>query len=289
MSLLVRETGPQSTVQDRGRFGHGSIGVGRSGAADRASFELANRLVANPDGSAAVEITFGGFVVRAERPVTVAITGAYCPVTVDGRGSAMNTVLRVPQGAELRIGVPASGLRTYLAVRGGVDVEPVLGSRSTDLLGGLGPEPLAKGTVLPVGPVPPRFPTVDTAPVAAIPSDDVSLAVVPGPRADWFTEQALHTLLSESYEVTADIDRVGLRLTGPPLTRACAGELPSEGMVRGSLQVPPSNQPTLFLNDHPVTGGYPVIATVIDSDVDRAAQFRPGQRVRFALSALAQL
>lgn len=280
MTLEVLATGPLSTIQDLGRPGLAGIGVGTSGAADTASLRLANRLVGNDEDAAAIEITCGGMAVRATRDVTVALTGAPCPVTVDGRGAAANAVLRVAAGTELRLGVPTRGLRSYLAVRGGIDVEPVLGSRSTDVLSGLGPDPLAPGAVLPVGAAPARFPVVDAAPVAEHP-EEIVLRVQPGPRADWFTEEALTALVSAPYEVTAESNRVGMRLDGPVLERSRHEELPSEGMVTGALQVPPLGTPTLFLADHPVTGGYPVIGVVVAPDVAKAAQARPGQRIHF--------
>ena len=280
MTLEVLATGPLSTIQDLGRAGLAGIGVGTSGAADTASLRLANRLVGNDEDAAAIEVTCGGLALRATRDVTVALTGAPCPVTADGRGAAANAVLRVAAGTELRLGVPTRGLRSYLAVRGGIDVEPVLGSRSTDVLSGLGPDPLAPGAVLPVGAAPSRFPVVDAAPVAEHP-EEVLLRVRPGPRADWFTDEALTALVSAPYEVTAESNRVGMRLDGPVLERSRDEELPSEGMVTGALQVPPLGTPTLFLADHPVTGGYPVIGVVLAADVAKAAQARPGQRVHF--------
>ncbi|MCP2255884.1 biotin-dependent carboxylase uncharacterized domain-containing protein [Prauserella aidingensis] len=280
--LEVLAPGPLATVQDLGRPGHAGIGVGVSGAADRGSLWLANRLVGNDEDAAGVEVTFGGFAARARSPVTIAVTGAPCPVTVAGRGAAPDSVLRVPAGADLRLGAPSRGLRSYVAVRGGLTVPAVLGSRSADLLSGLGPQLLREGDVLPVGPAPARFPVVDGAPGRPIAGDEVTLRVVPGPRDDWFTARALETLLSEPYAVTSECDRVGARLDGPELSRAGVGELPSEGMVSGALQVPPSGKPTLFLADHPVTGGYPVIAVVVAADVDDAAQLRPGARVQFA-------
>ncbi|QUH01130.1 biotin-dependent carboxyltransferase family protein [Saccharopolyspora erythraea] len=278
--LEVLETGPLATVQDLGRPGLADIGVGVSGAADRGSLRLANRLLGNDEGAAAIEVTFGGLAVRAGRDLTIAVTGAPCPVTVDGRGEGANAVLRVAAGEEVRLGAPPCGLRSYLAVRGGIDVEPVLGSRSTDVMAGIGPAALRVGDTLPVGPAPAAFPVVDLAPVAP-PPEDLVLDVVPGPREDWFTGEALEVLLTSVYEVTTESNRVGMRLDGPALTRSRSDELPSEGMVAGALQVPPASKPTLFLADHPVTGGYPVIAVVTSADVDRAAQARPGQRVRF--------
>lgn len=282
MSLEVLSSGPLSTVQDLGRPGLSGIGVGASGAADPDALRLANRLLGNDEGAAAIEVTLGGLTVRAKRALTVALTGAPCPITIDDRVVAANSVLRVPAGAELRLGVPDRGLRSYLGVRGGIAVEPVLSSRSTDVLSGLGPDPLATGRELPVGPAPEAFPCLDQAPVGPHPTGEVVLRVRPGPRDDWFTHEALRTLLGSSYEVTAESNRIGMRLDGPALERSRTDELPSEGMVTGSLQVPPAARPTLFLADHPVTGGYPVIAVVHRSDIPRAAQARPGQRIRFS-------
>ncbi|MDA8369419.1 MAG: biotin-dependent carboxyltransferase family protein [Nocardiopsaceae bacterium] len=281
-ALEVLDTGILTTVQDTGRFGHAALGVGTSGAADHASCALANRLLANPSDAAVLEVTFGGLRVRAREDLTLAVTGATCPVTISGRGAAMNSVLHVPDGAELRLGAPERGLRSYVAVRGGIAVPPVLGSRSTDLLAGLGPPIPTRGTLLPVGPPPAAFPAVDAAPVAPLAADELLLRVVPGPRDDWFHPEALAVLLSEAYEVTDRSDRIGMRLSGPRLHRAREGELPTEGMVAGALQVPPGGEPVLFLADHPVTGGYPVIAVVVAADLPRAAQARPGTRIRFS-------
>lgn len=279
--LQVRETGPLATVQDLGRPGLAALGVGRSGAADPAALRLGNRLVGNDESAAGIEVTLGGLVLRARGDVLVAITGAPCAVTVAGAGAGLNGPLRVPAGTELALGVPSAGLRSYVAVRGGVDVPPVLGSRSTDTLAGLGPDVLGPGSELPVGAPPAGHPLLDVAPVAAPPGGEVTLGVVRGPRDDWFTGAALERLTGSPYEVTADSNRVGMRLRGATLERSRPGELPSEGMVPGALQVPPTGLPTLFLVDHPVTGGYPVVAVVVSGDLGRAAQLRPGQTVRF--------
>ncbi|MEO3809463.1 biotin-dependent carboxyltransferase family protein [Sphaerisporangium sp. B11E5] len=286
--LEVLVPGPMTTVQDLGRPGLGHLGVGRSGAADRDALRLANRLLANPEGAAGLEVTMGGLVVRAHGHLLVALTGAPCPATATGpdgraRGIGHAAVECLPPGSVLRLGLPRYGLRTYLAVRGGLAVDKVLGSRSTDTMAGLGPPRPTAGTLLPVGPPPEGFPLIDLAPIPAPPAGEAVLEIAPGPRDDWFTPDALDTLCSEPYEVTTDSDRVGMRLRGPRLTRARDGELPTEGMVPGALQVPPSGQPTLFLADHPVTGGYPVIAVVRTSDIGRAAQTRPGDRIRFHL------
>jgi biotin-dependent carboxylase-like uncharacterized protein len=278
--LTVLATGPLTTVQDRGRTGFAGIGVPRSGAADAAAAGLANRLVGNDAAAAVLEVTVGGLRVRAERTLLVSVAGAPARVTVDGRAAPFGAPLTLRRGAELALGTPVVGLRTYLAVRGGIDVPPVLGSRSTDTLSGLGPAPLAAGDRLPVGRLQGDEPFVDVAPVRP-PSAAPVLRVLPGPRRDWLTPDAWTALTTEEWSVTADSNRVGLRLTGPSLRRAREDELPSEGLVPGALQVPPDGAPVLFLADHPVTGGYPVLAVVPTADLPAAAQLRPGDTVRF--------
>ena len=280
--IEVVRAGPLTTVQDLGRPGLAHLGVGRSGAADRPSLRLANRLVGNPESAAALETTFGGLALRFERATTVALAGAPAPLCVDGRGRDTHAPVAVGPGQLLEVGMPRSGVRSYLAVRGGVDVEPVLGARATDVLAHLGPEQLGAGDRLPVGGATGRVPGVDVAPVRPIAAEPV-LRVVPGPRADWFSDDALDALVTTGFEVTSQSDRVGVRLAGPALVRSRHDELPSEGVVEGALQVPADGQPVLFLADHPVTGGYPVVAVVHPDDIAVAAQLRPGQQVRFAL------
>lgn len=282
-ALEVVATGAQTTVQDLGRVGLAGLGVGRSGAADPGSLRLANRLLGNPEATAALEVTFGGLEVRARGGMWLVVTGATTPATIDGRPVGHAAVTWLPDGASLRLGAATAGLRSYVAVRGGIDVEPVLRSRSTDTLARLGPAVPSPGTVLPVGGAPSGVPLVDVAPVAAPTTGEVRLRIVRGPRDDWFAPGAVEALLGGTYEVTSESDRVGMRLSGPRLERAREGELKSEGMVPGALQVPPTGQPTLFLADHPVTGGYPVIGVVVTADIGRAAQAQPGQRLRFVL------
>ncbi|WP_043840835.1 biotin-dependent carboxyltransferase family protein [Amycolatopsis taiwanensis] len=281
--LLVENPGTLATVQDLGRPGFASIGIGTSGAADRGSLRLANRLVGNHEGAAAVEVTWGGFSARARGELRVAVTGAPCGITIGRAEGEMNTVLTVPAGATLRLCRREIGVRTYIAVAGGIDVPPVLGSRSTDLLSALGPDPLRPGTELPIGPAPPAPPPVDFTPPAIPAGDELTLRVIAGPRHEWFTETALKTLLTSPYTVTTESNRIGIRLDGPPLAHREKWEAGSDAVVPGCLQVPPSGRPTLVLADHPATGGYPVIAVVVSSDVDKAAQARPGMRIRFSL------
>ena len=277
--IEIVHCGPLTTVQDRGRPGYAALGVGRSGVADAPAAALANRLVGNDEGAACLELTFGSCTLAFRRAARVAVTGAPCRLD---RRAAMNAPFTVPAGGSLTIGTPSSGVRTYVAVRGGVAVAPTLGSRSTDVLSGLGPDALSPGDVLPIGTDhsgPP--PTVDVAPVNPPATGDLVVRVLPGPRADWCAPSALDTLLTSPFTVTADSNRVGVRLSGPALARVRHEELPSEGMVAGAIQVPPSGQPVVFLTDHPVTGGYPVIAVVRTADLPVLAQARPGQRISF--------
>ncbi|WP_433463067.1 biotin-dependent carboxyltransferase family protein [Spirillospora sp. CA-128828] len=281
--IEVVRPGPLATVQDLGRPGHAHLGVPRSGAADERALRLANRLVGNPEGVAGVELTFGGATLRFHEPAWIAVAGAPAPFSVDGRAFGTHAPCYVAAGGVVDVGTPRSGLRTYLAVRGGVTVDAVLGSRSTDLLSGLGPAPLAACDRLPVGSAKGLDDiTVDIAPTSPMPETPV-LRIVAGPRDDWFTDEAMATLTSTRYEVSTDSNRVGVRLNGPPLARAREGELGSEGMVTGSLQVPPSGLPIIFLADHPTTGGYPVVAVLDPTAVADAAQLRPGQMLRFRL------
>lgn len=289
-ALHVLETGPQVLVEDLGRPGLGHLGVGRAGAADRAAHALAARLLAQDAALAGLEVLLGGLVVRAGADLTVCLTGAPAPATVDGRPVAHGAPLALGAGRTLRLGMPPAGLRTYLAVRGGLAVEPVLGSRAHDTLAGLGPAPVAPGDLLPVGPPPARLPLVDHAPPPPPPAAGVPLVlrVTPGPRADWLADPA--ALTATPWQVSDRTDRVGARLLplagGTPAARATAyrdSELPSEPMVRGAVQVPPDGHPVVFGPDHPVTGGYPVAAVVLDADLDALAQAPPGQPITLRL------
>ncbi|TRW87938.1 5-oxoprolinase/urea amidolyase family protein [Mycolicibacterium sp. 018/SC-01/001] len=280
VTLEILQPGPLALVEDLGRPGLSHLGVTRSGAADRRSYTLANRLVANPDDRATVEVTLGGFSARVcGGDVAVAVTGADADPAVGGIPFGINSVHHVRAGEVISLGQARSGLRSYLAVRGGFDAEPVLGSRSFDVLSSIGPPPLRSGDVLRVGVHTDEFPELEQAPVAALDGEAVELRVVPGPRDDWFTDPDI--LVRTNWQVTDRSDRVGMRLVGMPLEyRWPDRQLPSEGLMRGSIQVPPNGFPVILGPDHPVTGGYPVIGVVVDDDVDAIAQARPGQTVR---------
>ena len=276
----ILRTGPLALVQDLGRPGLAHIGVTRSGAADRRSHTLANRLVANPGDEATIEVMFGGLTARVRGgDVAIAVTGADTDPAVNGIPFGTNSIHHVHDGQVISLGAPHSGLRTYLAVRGGIAVTPVLGSRSYDVMSAIGPAPLQPGDVLPVGEHTADFPELDQAPVAALTDELIELAVVPGPRDDWLADP--DALVHTDWVASDRSDRVGMRLVGKPLRpRWPDRQLPSEGATCGAIQVPPNGMPVILGPDHPVTGGYPVAGVVTDDDIDRVAQIRPGQTVR---------
>ncbi|WP_426244298.1 biotin-dependent carboxyltransferase family protein [Nocardioides sp. LHG3406-4] len=273
MSLRIVDAGALTTIQDRGRFGLAHLGVPRAGALDAPAADLANRLVGNASGAALLETTAAGVSFDTGRAHLLAVTGARCAVRVAGRWVAFAEPVSVPAGALVEVGPAIDGMRSYVAVAGGIDVDPVLGSRSTDTLAWVGPPVLRAGDVLPVGPTNGDLVGVDVDPRRRPPS---VLRLHPGPHADWFAADVLARLDGASYEVASESNRVGLRLSGRPIHRTRSGELLSEGMVLGAVQVPPSGQPVVFLNDHPATGGYPVVAVLHEDDLPVCAQARPG-------------
>lgn len=277
--VSVLDAGPLTTVQDLGRRGYAHLGVPRSGALDVEAAGYANRLVGNHAGAAVLETTLGGVSLRLSGQATLAVTGAPAAVTVDGRPRPFAEPVGVGPGQTVVVGPAVSGLRSYVAFSGGVDAPRVLGSRSTDTLSGLGPPPLSNGAELPLGD-PVGAPHGVDVPVVLRYPDSVRLRVVPGPRLDWFAEDALNRLAEGTYTVSAHSNRVGVRLEGSPLPRSRNEELPSEGLVLGAIQVPASGQPLIFLNDHPTTGGYPVVGVVAPEDLGACAQLRPGSGVR---------
>jgi biotin-dependent carboxylase-like uncharacterized protein len=287
MSLRVLAPGLFATVQDLGREGRAALGIARSGALDRGALRLANRLVGNAEGAAAIEVAVGGFGAVADSDLWVVIAGAGGEVRLGGRAVDSHAAVRWPAGEELWVDSFVTGVRAYVAVRGGIDAPVVAGSRSTDTLAGLGGAPLRAGDVLAVGPEPTdAVPSIDVVPWRAHAAGPIEVRLAPGPRADWFAASALALLFEGTWTVGGAADRVGLRLDGPALERVREGELPSEGMVAGALQVPPSGRPTILLADGPVTGGYPVIAVVTDASLDALGQARPGDGLRFSHARL---
>ncbi|MBT2484459.1 MULTISPECIES: urea amidolyase family protein [unclassified Microbacterium] len=281
----------QLLVQDLGRPGHAALGVSASGVADRTAMRDANRAVGN-DAHTAVLESVGGMLLRFQGAEVATVTGATGALTLTDRDGASRVVphgapFALADGDELLFGHPERGLRYVVAVRGGIRALSALGSVSTDTLAGLGPAPLAAGDVVELGD--PRTAPHSVAPLSIPralpgPGETVELEITLGPRDDWFTASALETLTRQVWEVTPRSDRVGIRLAGEiPLERAVTGELPSEGAITGAIQVPPDGQPVLFLPDHPLTGGYPIIAAVTDRSLDIAGQLAPGVRIRLVV------
>ncbi|WP_460801616.1 5-oxoprolinase subunit B/C family protein [Microbacterium sp. GXF6406] len=279
----------QLLIQDTGRPGHAALGVSASGVADRTAMRDANRAVGN-DPAAAVLESVGAVTLRCHGDGVAAVTGAVGEITVtDAAGLGRSIPHGIPfatvDGDEISLAHPTRGMRYVLAVRGGVDAASALGSAASDTLAGLGPAPLVAGDIIAIG---------DRArgavdPVAAerdLPAsgDLVDLTITLGPRDDWFTPAAIETLITQEWLVTPRSDRVGIRIQGEvALERARNGELPSEGAVTGAIQVPADGQPVLFLPDHPLTGGYPIIGALTDRSLDLAAQLPPGARIRFRI------
>ncbi len=295
--LVVVRPGPLTTVQDLGRPGYAALGVSTSGAADRGALRCANALVGNSPTAAALELTFGGLRLRCLGKVKLALAGAPLPVRVvgpDGEKSdrSWGAAFDLLAGEQVDLGRPAVGLRSYLAVRGGFATPMTLGSRSTDVLSGIGPAALIAGLGLAVGTdsdyrgVTAQLSAAQVAQVAQPASSfsPVLLRISLGPRDDWFTAEGLHTLTSQDWQVSPDSNRIAMKLIGEVVRRSRMDELPSEGLLPGAIQIPQGGMPVLFLADHPVTGGYPVIAVVLRSDVDLAAQVRPGGLVRFTIA-----
>lgn len=288
-ALRVRATGLLTLFQDLGRHGQAGQGVSASGAMDQAAFKTANRLVGNASHLPVLETVGGGLSLQSVGDNVVAVTGAEVPIsitTAEGHRWQVSryAAIALADGDLLSLGQPTAGARCYVAVRGGYEVAPVLGSASTDTLAHVGPPALHSGQLLVVQPAPQTV-VADTAlPVQNLPAagGEVVLDVELGPRTDWFTPEAVALLAGQRWQVTSQSNRVGLRLAGEQaLTRAISSELPSEGTPLGAIQVPASGQPVLFLADHPLTGGYPVIGCVALHHLDLAGQIPVGAWIRF--------
>lgn len=288
--LEIVAPGLQTLFQDLGRPGRAGEGISASGAMDRGALRAANRAVGNPASTACLEVLMGGLEFICHGQALVAVTGAEAQVEVrSADGQLLRPALYKPfalhDGDQLSIGSPSAGLRNYLAIRGGFNVAPVLGSLSTDTLAQVGPAALAAGDRLGFERTPGGLAvSLDEQPAFAMPRRDqvITLDVVMGPRSDWFTPAALQLLAQQTWQVTPQSNRIGIRLAGEQsLERAVAGELPSEGTTVGAIQVPPSGQPVLFLADHPLTGGYPVIGAVATYHLDLAGQIPVNAHIRF--------
>ncbi len=292
-ALTVLRPGLLTSVQDLGRWGHQAVGVPVAGAMDTYSLRLANRLVGNAEGAAALEVTLLGPTLRAETPLVVAVAGAIFALQVDDRPVPHGTPVALAAGSVLRFLERQAGARAYLAVAGGVETPAVLGSRATHLvsrMGGLDGRALVAGDVVPVaaGATPPvSRATRSPLPLAAAPGAR-RLRVLLGPQDEWFTVSSVDALFGGTFSVSSRSDRMGYRLDGPALTTKRPGELVSEPVAFGAIQVPSGGAPILLMADRQTAGGYPKIATVITADLPLAGQLAPGEPVRFAACTRAE-
>lgn len=274
--IVIEDPGALTLIEDAGRFGYAHLGVPRAGAFDRRSWMLANRLVGNPAEAAALETLGGGLTVRFTRACTLAVTGARGPVALAGQPVDTNTVLHAKPGSLLRIGPARTGIRYYLAVGGAVIADEVLGSRSYDTLGRIGPRPLRAGDQVRIGHTH-THPVVGHAPVA---DPRQVFDVVAGPDAD---DESLRALCERTWDLDPQSNRIGVRLAGEPIVTTGLG-VPSKPMVLGAVQLPPNGLPIILGPDHPTTGGYPVIAVVTQPSMDDVAQWSGGPRFFSAIT-----
>jgi antagonist of KipI len=283
--ISIITAGLFTTVQDAGRWGYQAYGVPVAGAMDRHAYNMANILAGNPPGTAALEMTITGDTIRFDTAAYVAVCGADMRPALDGREVPVWSSFPVPAGGVLACGYADGGCRAYLAVRGGIDVPVVLGSRSTYTrasIGGLGGRKLKAGDTLPIG----ACDLADTRPLAlpdefrAAYGSDIVLRVLPGPQDDYFTADGLATLFASAYTVTDEADRMGYRLEGPKIAHSGKADIVSDALPQGAIQVPGHGMPIIMMADRQTTGGYTKIGTVIGPDLALLAQAKPGDTVR---------
>lgn len=291
--IEILTNGPANAVQDPGRFGLLHLGISRAGAMDRLAFDTANALLGNAAGAAAIEVAMFPFRLRIEAATRLAITGADCGATLDDRPLPPTWTIAAPAGAELKLDAPRAGSRAYVAFAGGIDVAPVLGSRSTDLktgFGGFNGRGLKKGDRLALGDAP-ALPLPEAG-RGAVPDADMAAFWLQGasraavrvlPAAEWaeFTRGARRDFTRADWQVTHEANRLGYRLEGPELRMTERRELLSHGLLPGTVQVPASGQPIVQLADANTCGGYPKIGVVIGADLWKIAQIGPGASLRF--------
>ena len=308
MSLCILRPGLLTTVQDLGRFGYQRDGIIVSGAMDATALRVANLLVGNDEGAAGLEITLLGPRIRFASDHLIALTGAHLSPTLNGQPVGRHRAVWVAAGVELAFGAAVAGCRAYLAVAGGVAVPLVLGSRATYLRAGFGGwhgRALRAGDALPVG----ELAAAGAARQQALTRPDARWAqagwtaglhlgpaprrtpvvrAIRGPEYEQFSAAAQQAFWQKPFTVTAEADRMGYRLQGPPLARPLEAELLSSAVTFGTVQVPAGGQPIVLLADHQTTGGYPRIAQVITADFGALAQAVPGQQLEFQEVSLAE-
>lgn len=288
MSIKVITPGMLSTIQDGGRKGFAAMGFNASGVMDVRSYHIANALVGNFTDEAVIEMTYLGGSFKFLESNYIAITGADMSPKLDGVPVEMYTTVFVKQDETLTFSTAESGMRAYIAVRGGIDVPVIMGSRSTNLkckLGGLDGRPLKAGDIVPCRDVYDEFHKhlIHSAPKEDFGSDEITVRVLLGPQDDYFTDHGIKTFLNSTYTVTNESDRMGCKLSGEKIEYKNTVDIISDGIVFGSIQIPRTGNPIIMLADRQTTGGYAKIATVISVDLPLLAQARPGTKVRFEL------
>ena len=295
MKMHITKAGALTTVQDEGRFGYMEYGIGESGAMDRVSYQKANWLVGNENGEAALEFTFFGADIEFDGNTVIAFMGADMNAEMDGIPIKRGKAYEVTKGQKLSFGVAANGLRTYLAVAGGIDVPVVMDSRSTNLrcqMGGYCGRKLEEGDALMIGEsdalkkrkkIKKRRSEVKTY------SDQICVRAIKGPQDDYFTEEGLNTFVHTTYKMSPESDRMGIRLSGAKVESKNGMDIVSDGITFGSVQITSSGQPIILMADHQTTGGYAKIATVVKEDLQYLAQARPGNEICFKCVTLQEL
>lgn len=286
MGMLIVNPGIYMTVQDEGRFGYEQFGVSPAGPMDKRAFHIANLLAANDMGEAALEMTVMGPEIRFTGSAVISLTGADMRPAVNGKPVCMYRALQVSAGDVLQMQSVRAGCRTYMAVAGGMDIPVVMGSRSTlakNGIGGYGGRPLKRGDEIGFRQ---NLKTIDNLPARWILAEQIPprcrrVRVVLGPQEDCFTEKGVNDFFQGTYKVTGDSDRMGYRLKGPQPEHVTDGNIISDGIVMGSIQVPTSGQPIIMMADCQSIGGYTKIGTVISVDLPVIGQCKAGDEVRF--------
>lgn len=284
MGFVTENPGVLTTIQDEGRYGYEQFGMSPAGPMDGTAFRTANILVGNPEGESALEATVLGPALRFDQDNVIAVTGADMAPALNGQPCPMYQAVSVKAGDQLKLGAAKTGCRAYIAFAGGLDVPPVMGSRATALqnkVGGYQGRKLAKGDAVGFRTPNPSLPLPRTAPVPAPAGREVTIRVILGPQDDMFTKEGLDTFLSQPYTVSKDFDRMGCRLEGPVIQHKTDGNIISDGMVTGAIQVPTSGQPIIMLTERQTVGGYTKIATVVSTDLPLVGQRKTGDVIRF--------
>lgn len=284
MGFATENPGVLTTIQDEGRYGYEQFGMSPAGPMDGTAFRTANILVGNLEGESALEATMLGPALCFDQDNLIAITGADMVPTLNGQPCPMYQAVAVKAGDRLMLGAARTGCRAYIAFAGGLDVPQVMGSRATALqnkVGGYQGRKLAKGDNVGFRAPNPTLPLPRIAPVSALAGREVTIRVVLGPQDDAFTEEGVQTFLSQPYTVSKDFDRMGCRLEGPVIQHKTDGNIISDGMVTGAIQVPTSGQPIIMLAERQTVGGYTKIATVISADLPIVGQRKTGDVIRF--------